>query len=581
MTENQESEGLDSICEEAYGGHLKGREALARWQSKLGENPFELHQDLQHSVGMYFPDNQSLVQRLSKLGSRIPSLESAASENDFRLNLPRLEPYDGIGRRVEQIIHHPSYDECGNIIYGTSMMKIMSEPGGLLESLCHFYLTSMAGEAGHNCPVACTAGILRIFQKTPDFPGKEAFLEKLLNPSFRDNYTGAQFLTEVQGGSDVGLNAVLAKEEDGIWKISGEKWFCSNANADLILLTARFDENREGTGGLGLFLVPRHLKDGSLNRYTLRRLKEKLGTRSMASGEIDFREAEAIAMGEISDGFKMVMEHVLNLSRIYNTFTVSAMARRAYQVARAYALERVAFGKPILEYPLVQETLATIRCENTAIQAAAFHLTHLQDELDLSEESSEVSKKKKLLARLLTNAIKYISSSWSVGHIRQSIEVLGGNGAIESFSTLPRLFRDSIVCENWEGTHNTLRAQVLRDILRYRIHEHFFTHISQLIAKQPGIPEADTLEKLLEEAQTEVQELCDHNPAQQSLQIREVLDKFCILFLGTALAVEALDQMSQGIHTKNDCLHLFLMLHAQKSSEILDRDRLELITAIA
>ncbi|MBT3784522.1 hypothetical protein HOF92_06065, partial [bacterium] len=105
MTENQESEGLDSICEEAYGGHLKGREALARWQSKLGENPFELHQDLQHSVGMYFPDNQSLVQRLSKLGSRIPSLESAASENDFRLNLPRLEPYDGIGRRVEQIIH--------------------------------------------------------------------------------------------------------------------------------------------------------------------------------------------------------------------------------------------------------------------------------------------------------------------------------------------------------------------------------------------------------------------------------------------------------------------------------------------
>jgi len=530
---------------------------------------------------MYFPGDQSLKDSLCGLGANIPRLEDAAAENDFRFNLPRLEPFDGIGRRVEKVVHHPAYEECGNIIYGTSMMKMMSEPGGLLKSLCHFYLTSMAGEAGHNCPVACTAGILRIFQKTPNFPGKKSYLEKLLEPNFTHNFTGAQFLTEVQGGSDVGLNSVQASKENGKWRITGEKWFCSNANADLILLTARFDESIQGTKGLGLFLVPRRLKDGSLNRYTLRRLKEKLGTRSMASGEIDFRGAEATAMGEIDDGFKMVMEHVLNLSRIYNTFTVAAMARRAYQIARAYAEERIAFGKPILEYPLVQETLARVRCENTAIQAAAFHLTRLQDELDLDEINAEVSTDQKLVARLLTNAIKYVSSAWSVEHIRQSIGVLAGNGAIESFSTLPRLFRDSIVCENWEGTHNTLRAQVLRDILRYRIHEPFFDYISKLLASEDSLPESEPLLKLLDGLKREVEHLCNLDPMLQSLKIREVLDKICVLFLASSLSLEAFDQMNRGENSKADCLRYFLRLHTQKGAGVLDLDGLDLISKIA
>jgi len=582
METNPREDELNSLCEEVFQGHREGREALVRWDAHLTKNPYEFHLDLNHTIGMYFPDSDDEIHgSLKELGSRIPHLEKLSTENDHRLNHPRLDSFDGIGQRVENIVHHPVYEKCGKLIYGTSMMKMMSQPGGLLKSLSHFYLTSMAGEAGHNCPVACTAGIIRIFQKTPDFEGKSEFLQRLIEPDFVQNFTGAQFLTEVQGGSDVGLNAAKAVESDGEWRIFGEKWFCSNAAADLILLTARFDENLDGTRGLGLFLVPRKNKNGKLNRYTIRRLKEKLGTRSMASGEIDFRGALAIPMGKVNDGFKLVMENVLNLSRIYNTYTVMAMARRAYQIARFYAEERIAFGRPILEYPLVQESMARVRSENCALQAAAFHLTHLQDAADIKEENGEVPPKDKLLLRLLINSIKYVSSSWSVGHIRQCIEILGGNGAIETFSTLPRLFRDSIVCENWEGTHNTLRAQILRDILKYRMHEPFFDHVMRIIAHEPLVPEVDTIAKLFEECQKEVQELIDLGPAMQTLRIRHTLDRLCILYLATSLAREALDQTSQGNTSKLECLQYFLKVHAREHYQEADWDLMELIKKVA
>lgn len=582
MDKIRKDQGLTSLCEEVFEPHLEGRMALQQWKNALSKNPYESLDDLRHSVQIYFPDDQDcLHQSLHQLGQSLPRLEELASENDYRLNLPRLEAFDGIGQRIEKIIHHPVYDQCGDLIYGTSMMKMMSEPGGLLRSLCHFYLTSMAGEAGHNCPVACTAGIIRIFQKTPEFEGKSAYLAKLIEPRFSENFTGAQFLTEVQGGSDVGLNAVKAEFEDGTWRISGEKWFCSNANADLILLTARFGKQEEGTRGLGLFLVPKRLQSGELNRYTIRRLKEKLGTRSMASGEIDFRGAIAIPMGEVQEGFKLVMENVLNLSRIYNTFTVMAMARRAYQISRFYAENRVAFGRPIINYPLVQESLARVRSENSAIQAAAFHLTHLQDEMDLREIETETEAREKLLLRFLTNSIKYISSAWSVGHIRQCIEILGGNGAIESFSTLPRLFRDSIVCENWEGTHNTLRAQILRDILKYHIHEPFFEHVNESLSQCNQVEEIEIIRRLYEECCTEIDNLKQLDTIHQSLRIRHTLDRLCVLHLSTALVGEVRHELEKGNASKLGCLRYFLLKNASEHCSGTGWSELDLIQTSA
>jgi len=541
--------------------HHTGREEMASWREALTNSPLSMNPYFQHSLDFYFADQTGKIKEIEQTSSKIPELEGLVGENDFRGNLPRLERYDGIGNRIEEVVHHPSYLDAGDIIYGTSMMKKMSRAGGLLESLMHFYLTSHAGEAGHNCPVACTAGIIRVLSLLPEVDGQKEMLEKLTAPGFRQNFTGAQFLTEIQGGSDVGRNATKAtQDENGNWRIVGEKWFCSNVHAELILMTARYDQEQKGTRGLGLFLVKRHKEDGEINHFTIRRLKEKLGTRTMASGEIDFRGSFAIHMGPLEGGFKMVMENVLHLSRIYNTFSVTGMGRRSYQIAALYAKNRKAFGMPITNYPLVMENLAQIHVENCALLSGGMHLTALQDQHDEKMVSGkEISQEEKLLLRLLANLNKYISAYWSVEHIHHSIDVLAGNGAIESFSSLPRMFRDSIVCENWEGTHNTLRMQVLRDILRYSQDEIFVKDCERFLGELGELSHNDLIKQALESWKTTVAELKSAEQAVQTLLIRDVLDEMSKIYLALCVAKEAKDQGENGM--KSRVLDYFLDLH--------------------
>lgn len=546
-------------------GHLEGRQEMQNWLNDLQLNPLQFSTDFKHSIDLHMGSQaESFFAELNLCASRIPELEALVSENDFRLNLPRLERYDSIGNRIEKIIFHPNYLDAGDIVYGTGMMRYVNQPGELLKAMSLFFLTSHAGEAGHNCPVACTAGIIRVFNALSDFDSKSIYLHKLLLPSYRENFTGAQFLTEVQGGSDVGRNATLAiLQNDGTYRIKGEKWFCSNANADLILMTARYDENLKGTRGLGLFLVPRKLDNGELNHYTLRRLKEKLGTRTMASAEIDFNEAFAIHMGPIDEGFKMVMQNVLHLSRIYNSFSVCGAGRRALQIASFYARNRRAFGNPIIDYPLVQENLAHIYAENMALISSAVKLTADQDQIDRQEHNDPNIL---LLQRLMANLNKYISALWSVQHIHHCIDVLAGNGAIESFSSLPRLLRDSIVCENWEGTHNTLRMQLLRDILRYRQDQIFTTYLRDRLKQCEASETCFEIHHYLEKLETRFEKLHSSDPLMQSYLIREIFDRMSIVHLALCLLEEA-EHMHQntGNLLKRQALNVFMDKHIRRT----------------
>lgn len=527
----------------------RARQDLAAWQQEIGQNIYACDSDFQHSVAFYLGNR--FDQELTDFGERVvKELEPLVIDNNLAQNLPRLETYDGIGKWIERIVHHPSYEAAGNIIYSSRLLERMAKPGGLLEALAFMFLSSQAGEAGHNCPVACSAGIIRTMQKITDFPKKKEFLRKLCAASYTDNYTGAQFLTEIQGGSDVGLNAVKAYREGGGWRIEGEKWFCSNADAELIFLTARFEEAVSGTKGLGLFLVPKWLESGAHNHYRCRRLKDKIGTRSMASGEIDFHGAIALPMGEPADGFKMVMENVLHISRLFNTFCVLGMARRAWYIAQAYAKTRIAFGSPIIQYPLVKENLARIKAENAALLASIFATVRLQDEFD-SGQKPEAS----LLLRLLANLNKYLSALWSVEHIHHSLDVLAGNGAIESFSTIPRLLRDCIVCENWEGTHNVLRMQILRDIQKYQIDLIFLKEVEARISNMQG----ERL-KIIHDAMNKLKidlELMKGSSAElQSFQIKPIVDRMAILWSALHLLLEGSDRAS-----KLHCFDYFAFLH--------------------
>lgn len=459
----------------------QGRAELVAWERSQPANFYDTDEHLQDVLAFYWgaAGLRAHAGRLSKFGYEaatfVDKLVQRANQTE---NLPRLDRYSAAGERTEEVWHSPDHHVAGKLIYGSGVLSVYAEPGSNLLALALHYLSSYNGEAGHNCPVACTAGIIKTLQHVGSEDLKTKYLPRLLNPDYQQRLHGAQFLTEVQGGSDVGANsctATLLDARAGTWLINGEKWFCSNVTADLALLTARPAGAASGTKGLGLFLVPRRLDDGALNGIYIRRLKDKLGTKSLATAEVDFQNALAYQIGEPGRGFQHAMDFVINTSRLYNAVGSAATARRAYVVAWTYAQQRQAFGTPIKNFPLVQETLTEMRAVGMALTSGSLYLAHLRDEL----ETGQADETSKGFFRLTVNLNKYRSAIMATSVVRQGIELLGGNGAMENFSVLPRLLRDSIIYEAWEGAHNTLLAQSVRDLRRYRLHEAFCARLME------------------------------------------------------------------------------------------------------
>jgi hypothetical protein len=268
---------------------------------------------------------------------------------------------------------------------------------------------------------------------------------------------GAQFMTEKAGGSDVGATETSAVW-DGVWRLYGDKWFCSNVSADLMLTLARPEGAPAGTRGLGLFLVPKRLEDGARNRYRINRLKDKLGTRDMASGEVTLDGALAYQVGALDRGFVQMMEMVSS-SRLSNAMRAAAMTRRGLLEATVHAGGRVAFGRTLNELPLMRETLLELTLDSESAVAAVVHTGTVYDRADRG--SNDDAK----LLRILTPLIKLSickRARWSTG---ESMEVRGGNGYIEDWVD-PRLLRDAHLGSIWEGSTNVIALDVLRAIGR-------------------------------------------------------------------------------------------------------------------
>jgi len=521
-----------------------GRELLVAWRQDQLDNWYEADRDLQRILRRLWGEERYALQSAAytDFGQRLAHVvDPLVCEMERVWNLPRLDRYDGVGTRTEGIAYDGRYDEVGRHLYGSGIIAMLRDPGNMLGSVTYGYLSNQLGEAGHNCPIVCTAGVVRALQTAGSPELQERFLPGLLKADYDQKLDGAQFLTEVQGGSDVGANAVVATpvpERPGQWSIHGEKWFCSNASADLILMTARPLEGGAGTRGLGLFLVPRRLEDGSVNRFYIRRLKEKLGTRAMASGEIDFDGCLGWNVGPVDQGFKTMFTNVINTSRLYNASGTLGMARRAYTLAWTYAGRRAAFGQSIRSYPLVQETLADMRSELLVLLAGHLDLAARRDALDLGTAGQEDAG----FYRVALNLNKYRTSVSAGEIIRSAVEILGGNGAIESFSAIPRLLRDNVVYENWEGTHNTLAMQVLRDMSRLGVGQDFLSLLGARFAALSAGPMASFAQRgqqAVTQLATQLTQLGDQEPALASLQMRPLSDRMSWLMAAAAYAEQA------------------------------------------
>lgn len=561
----------------------RGRDDLAEWERAQPVNFYETDRHLQSILEFYWGADclRTRSAMLSKFGDEASTIvDGAAQRANLAENLPRLDRYSAIGERAEDVTHSADHHLAGKYIYGSGAMSVYAEPENNLLALALFYLSSYNGEAGHNCPLACTAGVIKTLQFAGGEELKAKYLPRLLDPNYETRFHGAQFLTEIQGGSDVGANACVATLVDAKankWLINGEKWFCSNVTADLALVTARPETAGAGTKGLGLFLVPRHLDNGAPNGMYIRRLKDKLGTKSMATAEVDFRDCAAYQISEPGRGFQHVMDFVINTSRLYNAVGSAGAARRAYVIAWTYAQHRRAFGSAIKDFPLVQEALAEMRSTTMALTSGSLYLAHLRDEIEAGRDADAGKR----FFRLAVNLNKYRSSISATDVIRRGIEILGGNGAMENFSALPRLLRDSIIFEAWEGAHNTLLAQSARDIQRLKLHDAFCSRLEEWFGSLANSDLRDRGVRRLRVLRDELDTLLSADELSASVLFKPLADRMMWLFYVACLASEAEWEETRGRDTGKHAVVDLLWRRIEKESEESPAEYLRRLTQVS
>jgi acyl-CoA dehydrogenase len=384
---------------------------------------------------------------------------------------PRLVTHDARGERISRVEYHPSYREMERIAYGSGMisMKYETHEHSSESPFIGFalgYLFSMA-ECGLYCPLCMTDGVARVLTRHGTHEQVMRVVPHLTSPNAETLWTGGMFLTERAGGSAVGANETIARQDaGGVWRLTGHKWFCSNVDAQAVLVTARV--HGEGTRGLRTFLLETRDNPG----FRIERLKEKLGVRSMATGEVTLTDARAEEVG----GFA-AMTDMLNLSRLYNSVASVGVIGRAVHEARHYIERRQAFGRPVLEWPLAQETFFDLEAEHIGALLLTFEAVEALMKADAGDAEAAI------VLRILTPIVKAVTGKLAVPCVSEAMELIGGNAYIEE-SPLPRLLRDAQVLPIWEGTTNILVLDALRVMHKDATHELLLARVRKHFARE-------------------------------------------------------------------------------------------------
>jgi acyl-CoA dehydrogenase len=399
---------------------------------------------------------------LRELGTIVPQVIEPLARSADR-HPPVLRPYDARGARIDEIEFHPAYKELESRVLGFGAVRAAYAPGwrGLPERASRSLVTALlylileSDQAVTGCPIGMMDAAARCLERN-DRDLAARFVPGIIDDTGK-HLTVAMFLTEKAGGSDVGANETVATPaSDGTWRLSGEKWFASCAHSDLILVLARPFGAPPGPRGLGLFLMPRYVEDGTRNTFIIHRLKEKFGTHAMASGEVGLRDAFAWQVGTLDRGLPQMMDMV-NATRIgIATATAGAMRRNAFE-ALTHTRGRSTFGRRLDLHPLMRDTLAELVVDSIAGLTAAMGVADLSDRADAGDSEASAA------LRVLTPLFKMHGTERARLCAAEGMEVRGGNGFIEDWPEA-RLLRDVSVHAIWEGSGNVIALDVLRAI---------------------------------------------------------------------------------------------------------------------
>lgn len=471
-----------------------------------GLNLYRADPALARLAALYLPPDlhAHLAPHLDRLGALAGGeLDTLAGEADR--NPPTLRVRTRRGEDRQTIEKHPSYRAMERLAFGDYGLAALSHRGGVLgwpapmPPTAKYLMTYLfvQAEFGLLCPVSMTDSLARTLQRFGDPALVTRYLPALLSQDMDTLHQGAMFMTEQGAGSDVGATAVTATPQaDGSWALHGDKWFCSNPDADLAMVLARPKEASTGIKGVGLFLLPRMRSDGTPNAYRIVRLKDKLGTRSMASGEIRLEGAAAWLVGDAGAGFRQ-MTDMVNNSRLSNGVRAAGLMRRAVTEALFVARRREAFGARLIEMPLMRRQLAKMLVWSEQARSMMFQAADALRRADLGEPDAYA------LLRILTPLLKFRACRDARRVTGDAMEVRGGCGYIEEWAD-PRLVRDAHLGSIWEGTSNVVALDVLRAATREDALPVLRAHVRQLLAEgtlPTALPAFDRAIKLASAAQ--------------------------------------------------------------------------------
>ena len=447
-----------------------------------GLNLFRADPALGRLASLYLPPDLAahLLPHLDRLGGLAGGhLDELAGTADR--NPPALSHRTRSGEDAQAVHKHPAYLEMERLAFGEYGLAALSHRGGVLgwpapmPPAAKYLLTFLfvQAEFGLLCPVSMTDSLSRTLQKFGGPALVARCLPALLSQDMGALHQCAMFMTEQGAGSDVGATTVTAAPlGDGAWSLTGDKWFCSNPDADLAMVLARPVGAAPGIKGVGLFLLPRRRTDGTANTYRIVRLKDKLGTRSMASGEIRLEGATAWLVGDLGAGFRQ-MADMVNNSRLSNGVRAAGLMRRAVTEALFVARHRRAFGSRLIDMPLMRRQLVKMLVWSEQARSMMFQAADALRRADAGEPGAYA------LLRILTPLLKFRACRDARKVAGDAMEVRGGCGYIEEWPDA-RVLRDAHLGSIWEGTSNVVALDVLRAATREGALEALAAHVRGL-----------------------------------------------------------------------------------------------------
>jgi putative acyl-CoA dehydrogenase len=430
------------------------------------------------------------VRRLGRLAGGEQAQENGRLANE---NPPRLRTHDRYGHRIDEVEFHPAWHELMRVAVTSGLHAAPwrdGRPGAHVARAAAFYVWGQT-DAGHGCPISMTYSIVPALRHAPDLARRfEPLLAArdydpgLRPPEEKDGLLSGMSMTEKQGGSDVRANTTTAiPAGDGTYRITGHKWFTSAPMNDLFMVLAQVPGASSPAPGPSCFLLPRVLPDGTRNGMRLMRLKDKLGNRSNASAEVEYENATAWLVGEAGRGVRTILDMV-NSTRLDCVLAAATGMRIGVIQATHHAARRRAFGRALIDQPLMANVLADLAIESEAATVVALRLAGATD------RAARGDQREAAFRRLALAVTKYHVCKQAPGHAAEALECLGGNGYVEE-SGLPRLYREAPLQSIWEGSGNVAALDAIRALAREpQAAEAFFAELDAAAGADRRLDEA-------------------------------------------------------------------------------------------